>query len=75
MFACKAGSAGSTSSASQGSMKAPLSLCVHLHRPPLAWRPDRLPAGSRPWLSPSPGAHFSVLTALAFRKGFYIQVI
>ena len=74
MFACKAGSPGSTSSTSQESMKVPVPSYVHLGRIPL--RGDQM--GTREscsWLALFPGAHLSALTALALRKGFYIQVI
>lgn len=51
------------------SMKAPL--VVHPHtQAPRSWRLERLLLGS-----PIPEARLSVLTVLAFRKGFYIQVI
>lgn len=55
-------------------MKVPVPSYVHLGRIPL--RGDQM--GTREscsWLAVFPGAHLSALTALALRKGFYIQVI
>lgn len=55
-------------------MKVPVPLYVHLGRILLCG--DQMDTRENcSWLSLLPGAHLSVLTALALRKGFYIQVI